>query len=74
VSRFHAAKVVDTHDPQGELRLKLQVPDVLGDRAVWAWPFVGGQRFKAPAEGAGVWVWFEQDDVERPLWFGVMPR
>lgn len=74
MSRFHTAKVIDTHDPQGELRLKLQVPDVLGDRAVWAWPFVGGRRFKAPAKGAGVWVWFEQDDVERPLWLGVMPR
>lgn len=71
---FHSAKVVDSHDPQGELRLKLQVPGVLGDRVIWAWPLVSGRRFKAPAEGAGVWVWFEEDDIERPLWMGLMPR
>lgn len=71
---FHHAKVVDAHDPQGELRLKLQVPEVLGSREIWAWPLIGGRRYTAPAEGAGVWVWFEEDDVERPLWIGLMPR
>jgi len=74
VSRFHNAEVVDAHDPQGELRLKLRVPEVLGEREIWAWPLVGGKRYRAPVRGASVWVWFEEDDTERPLWLGVMPR
>jgi hypothetical protein len=74
VSRFHSAKVLDTHDPFGESRLKLHVPEVLGERAVWAWPMVSDRSIRPPKEGVGVWVWFEEDDPSRALWMGVLPR
>ena len=71
---LHRGVVVDAQDPYGEMRLKVQVPDRLGTREIWAWPFVGGRRFNAPASGAGIWVMFEQGDVDRALWVGLMPR
>ncbi|MFO7190377.1 MAG: phage baseplate assembly protein V [Pseudomonadota bacterium] len=70
---LHRAKVVDSYDPQGELRLRLLVPDVLGDRTIWAWPWVSGPCLSAPEAGSSVWVWFEEDDVERALWLGAVP-
>lgn len=74
MSRFHSAKVLDTHDPSGQSRLKLHVPELLGERVVWAWPMVSGRRIRPPATGAGVWVWFEEGDPGRALWMGVFPR
>jgi hypothetical protein len=68
VPQLHRGVVTDTQDPHGELRLKVQVPSVLGEKEIWAWPFVGGRGFKAPSSGAGVWVWFEQGDCDRALW------
>lgn len=70
MSGFHSARVVDACDPYGEARLKIRVPGVLGDRVVWAWPMVRDSRIGPPAEGAGVWVWFEQGDPDRALWMG----
>lgn len=70
--------VVDNADPQQLGRLRARVPSVLGDQAVtgWALPCVpaGGaddQGFLAvPRIGAGVWVEFEEGDLEFPVWVG----
>ncbi len=70
--------VVDNADPEQLGRLKLQVPSVLGDKVVtgWAMPCVpyGGAAnqgtFFIPENEAGVWVEFEEGDLEFPVWVG----
>ena len=70
--------VVSTEDPKHLGRLRLQVPSVLGPEVVtgWALPCVpyGGQENQGflciPEVGAGVWVEFEEGDLEFPIWVG----
>lgn len=72
VSHLHHGVVVEIDDPRGEFRVKVQVPAVLGEKSVWALPFVAGLGSKIPTVGERVWVSFEQDDTERALWMGSM--
>ena len=57
-------------------RITAQVPDVLGDEpSTWALPclpFTGpaGGSVRRAADGAGVWVEFEQGDPSFPIWTG----
>ena len=80
-NRFYGkyrALVVDNEDPESLGRLKLQVPSVLGDEVVtgWATPCVpyGGAANQGwltiPDVGAGVWIEFEEGDLEFPIWVG----
>ena len=68
--------VTDNQDPRHQGRLRVQVPEVLGDTdSGWALPCApyGGDRmglYAVPAVGAGVWVEFEAGDVSRPIWVG----
>lgn len=70
--------VVDNKDPGNLGRLKVKVPAVLGPDVVTGWampclPFGGaaGQGFFfIPDVKAGVWVEFEEGDLERPIWVG----
>jgi hypothetical protein len=70
--------VVSTEDPKRLGRVTLQVPSVLGPEVVtgWAMPCVpyGGHKnqgcFCVPEVGAGVWVEFEEGDLEFPIWVG----
>jgi uncharacterized protein involved in type VI secretion and phage assembly len=68
--------VVDTLDPQGLARLQAVVPDVLGlVPSTWAMPCVpfAGPRsgiVALPPVGAGVWIEFEQGDLDFPVWSG----
>lgn len=70
--------VVDNEDPELLGRLRVSVPSVLGDQVVtgWAMPCVpyGGDAgvgmLFVPAVGAGVWVEFEEGDLEFPVWVG----
>ncbi|MBA3894067.1 MAG: phage tail protein [Gemmatimonadales bacterium] len=70
--------VVDNEDPEKLGRLKLTVPSVLGDEVVtgWAMPCVlyGGAADQGmlfvPDVDAGVWVEFEEGDLEFPIWVG----
>lgn len=70
--------VVDNDDPEQLGRLKLTVPSVLGDEVVtgWAMPCVpyGGNEgegfLMVPGVDAGVWVEFEEGDLEFPIWVG----
>ena len=79
--RFHGkfrGFVVDNVDPERLGRLKVTVPSVLGNEVVtgWAMPCVpyGGEAnqgfFFIPDIGAGVWVEFEEGDLEFPIWVG----
>lgn len=69
-------KVIDNFDESGEMRLKVKVPDVssepLESWAVCCTP-VGGPKhglFSVPPNGTGVWVEFEQGDIDFPIWSG----
>jgi uncharacterized protein involved in type VI secretion and phage assembly len=70
------ATVVDNFDPKGEMRLKVQVPDVSGDPLLsWATcctPIGGPQHglFSVPPNGTGIFVEFEQGDIDFPIWTG----
>lgn len=70
--------VVDNEDPEALGRLRVSIPSVLGDRVVTGWaapclPYGGGANqgmLFVPAVGAGVWVEFEEGDLEFPIWVG----
>ena len=70
--------VVDKQDPAKLGRLKVKVPSVLGNDVVtgWAMPCVpyGGAADQGflfiPEVGAGVWIEFEEGDLEFPIWTG----
>jgi uncharacterized protein involved in type VI secretion and phage assembly len=70
--------VVDNADPELLGRLKLQVPSVLGEEVVTGWampclPYGGGPDqglLFLPEVDAGVWVEFEEGDLEFPVWVG----
>lgn len=70
--------VVDNEDPEQLGRLKVKVPSVLGNEIVTGWalpctPYGGdanqGMLF-IPEVNAGVWVEFEEGDLEFPVWVG----
>lgn len=70
--------VVDNADPENLGRLRVKVPSVLGSDVVtgWATPCVpyGGAANQGllaiPEVDAGVWIEFEEGDLEFPLWVG----
>lgn len=68
--------VTDNIDPNSRGRLKLKVPDVLGDlESGWAMPCVpyAGDNvgiFLLPPVGASVWVELEHGDPDYPIWTG----
>lgn len=74
----HRGFVVDNEDPAKLGRLKLKVPSVLGGDVVTGWalpctPYGGAadQGFLfIPEREAGVWVEFEEGDLEFPIWVG----
>lgn len=68
--------VLNNVDPMQIGRLQVQVPDVTGlAPASWAMPcvpFTGKQMgtYCLPQIGAGVWVEFEQGNIDYPIWVG----
>jgi len=69
--------VEDNADPEKLGRLKVKVPGLLGDDVlVWATPCVpyGGNPDQGflfiPEKKAGVWIEFEQGDIDFPIWVG----
>ena len=69
-------RVVDNFDLMGLGRLLVEVPDVSGFGITsWAMPSlpVGGMGsglLSLPLIGSGVWVEFEQGDLDYPIWVG----
>jgi len=70
--------VVDNQDPSRLGRLRVRVPSVLGPDVVTGWATACVPSGGAPGEGflfipprdAGVWVEFEEGDLEFPIWVG----
>ena len=75
LGRFRG-EVLDVEDPKSIGRIKVKVPEVLGDvDSGWALPAFaatgdGSGIFAVPPVGAGVWVEFEAGDLARPVWVG----
>jgi hypothetical protein len=67
---------VGVADPEGQGRVQVKVPEVLGETAVWAMPCFpmagagGAGIYALPAVGASLWVEFEAGDAARPIWVG----
>ena len=68
--------VSDTDDPQNIGRLRAKVPKLFLDVEMhWAMPcspYTGDGEgfFMVPPAGAGVWIEFEEGDLNRPIWSG----
>lgn len=64
--------VTADNDPESLLRVKVRVPQVLGNAETnWAWPVVPNLvGVETPKVGDPVWVAFEAGDVENPVWLG----
>lgn len=70
--------VVDNEDPEQLGRVKVIVPSVLGEDVVTGWAMPCLPYGGAPNQGtlfvpdidAGVWVEFEEGDLEFPIWVG----
>jgi hypothetical protein len=69
--------VVNNVDPEQRARIQAMVPDVAGFALTsWALPAlpIGGLQmglFTAPVIGSGVWIEFEQGNIDYPIWTGV---
>lgn len=71
----YRGRVVDNYDPNKKGRLKVTIPQVLGEVAVWAMPcvpYAGPELgfYTMPEVDAGVWVEFEAGDPSFPVWVG----
>ena len=70
--------VVDNADPENRGRLRVSVPSVFGEQVAsgWALPCApsGGASdqgfFFVPEKEAGVWVEFEEGNIDYPVWVG----
>ncbi len=69
--------VVNNIDPEQRGRIQVIVPDVSAfGLTTWAMPSlpIGGLQsgiFSVPMPGSGVWVEFEQGDLDYPIWTGI---
>ena len=70
--------VVDNADPLGQARVRVQVPDVLGQEpSAWAvaclpWAASPLLPVVLPAVGAAIWVEFQEGDPAFPIWSGYL--
>jgi uncharacterized protein involved in type VI secretion and phage assembly len=68
--------VADNRDPEQMGRIRVKVPDVLGEaESPWAVPcvtppFSDDVGSGLPEVGANVWIEFEQGDPDYPIWSG----
>lgn len=68
---IYRAIVVDNVDPLMKRRLRVLVPQVAGDDAVWAMACVPpGAADEVPSVGDPMWVAFESCDPAQPVWLG----
>lgn len=69
---IYRGKVYDNADPLGKSRVRLVVPQILGEFPTdWAWPVESPTvPTVTPQVGQGLWVFFEGGDPAFPIWAG----
>lgn len=67
---LHKAIVVNNVDPTGNDRVYIKIPSLTGDNCVWAESCHPYGSVSVPSVGSGVWVAFEGDSLNRPVWMG----
>ena len=68
---IYRGKVVDNVDPLIKRRLRVLIPEVLGDNSLWAMACMPpGDPDTVPSVGDTIWVAFESGDLDRPVWLG----
>jgi len=68
----YRAIVVDSADPTGQGRLRVDVPSA-SVTSTWAEasiPPVPQSLLRMPEPGSTIWVEFEEGDIDRPIWTG----
>lgn len=69
--------ISDNNDPLKRGRIKAYVPAISEHDLTWAepcFPFNGSSKpdqYAIPPVGTKVWIEFEQDDPDRPIWVGI---
>lgn len=71
---IYQAVVVSAADPEGQPRLLVTVPEVLGAATLFALPCVPAGSRAAPRAGSVVWIQFEAGNPARPVWVGTRPK
>jgi hypothetical protein len=67
----YRGQVTNNVDPDGLMRIKARVPDVLGELETnWALPCVPPGFGSVPDVGTSVWIEFEAGDPTYPIWMG----
>ena len=70
---LYLGNVTENNDPDGQMRIKVTIPDVLGEmESVWVLPCVQPGTRVLPPIGARIWIQFAGGDVERPVWMGTL--
>jgi hypothetical protein len=64
--------VTNNDDPSSMMRIRVRVPEVLGELEVWALPCVPPGVESVPDVGTVVWIEFEAGDPEHPVWMGTL--
>lgn len=65
--------VVDDADPLAQMRIRVSIPQVLGEASTaWALPCVPPGTSAVPEVGTTVWIEFEAGDPSSPVWIGSM--
>jgi hypothetical protein len=64
--------VTANDDPTGMMRIRVRVPEVLGELEAWAVPCVPPGAKSVPEVGTVAWIEFEAGDPSRPIWVGTL--
>ncbi len=71
VCGIYRGKVLDNVDPLMKRRLRVLIPEVMGEIGVWAMACMPpGDPDTVPSLGDPIWVAFESGDPDQPVWLG----
>jgi hypothetical protein len=70
----YRAIVLDTADPEMRGRVLVQCPKLSNKSALgWAESCFPPGMFFLPKKGDFLWIEFEEGDIHKPVWVGIMP-